>query len=203
MKKILLPLVFLSLALVLPAKANLLSNGDFNSGTLSGWWSGGTDVSQTVIIDNVYTFDSTANAAMASASSTWRGWLGQNPVLAPNTTYTVSFDYSATGTPTWGSAALSITYYDSSWVYADGFVWAPLYDKQPGPNADGQWLHYSGNFTTTANTANSQFEFDAWNWTTFHVDNVDLSPTQVPEPTSAALLAGAGLALLIIRRRRA
>ena len=183
----------------LPAHANLLSNGDFNTGDLTGWWTYAADPSQTVSIDNTYTYDGSPNAAMASASSTWRNALGQDFTVLPNTTYSVSFAYSAAATPTWGSAALSITYYDSSWAYANGFVWAPLYDQSPAPNADGQWLTYSGTFTTTANTANLDFEFDAWNWTTFHVDNVDVE--LVPEPSTAALLSAAGLALVLFRRR--
>jgi len=185
----------------LPAQAqNLLINGNFNTGDLTGWWTYGADPSQTVAIDNTYTFDSSPNAALTSASATWRGAMGQNPVALPNTTYNVSFDYSATATPTNGSAALSITYYDSSYAYADGYVWAPLYDQAPAPNADGEWLHYDGNFTTTANTANLNFEFDVWNWTTFHVDNVSL--TVVPEPGSAVLL-GLGAVAFLVRRRRA
>jgi len=181
--------------------ANLLNNGDFNTGDLPDWWTYGADASQTTSVGSVYNYDGSPNAAMTSASETWRGAMGQNPVALPNTTYHVSFDYSATETPSWGSAALSITYYDSAYVYADGYVWAPLYDQQPAPNAPGEWLHYDGNFTTTANTANLNFEFDVWNWTTFHVDNVILEVAVVPEPSTAILGALGALGLLMLRRR--
>lgn len=186
---------------VLPAKANLLNNGNFNTGDFTGWWTYSADPSQSQVIDTTYTFDGSPNAALTSGSSVWREVIGQDPAIGPDLSYNLSFVYSATATPTWGSAAVTINYYDAGGNYLN-YEWIPLYDQQPAPNTDGQWLNYSGNFTTPANTAYLEIQFNVWNWTTFHLDNVDMEVIPVPEPTSAMLLGGAGMALLALRRRR-
>ena len=195
--------LFLALAItcVNVGAVNLLSNGDFNTGDFTGWSTYFADTTQSNVIDTTYTFDASPNAALWSGSATWRDAISQYLGALPNTTYHVSFDYSATDTPSSGSAALSITYYDSSFAYANGYVWAPLYDQQPAPNTPGQWLHYDGDFTTTANTAYLNFEFDAWNSTAFHVDNVILEVAVVPEPSSIALFGVLGFGLVALRRR--
>jgi len=188
-----------SAVIAVPVSANILSNGDFNTGSLPDWWDYAAEpANQTVSIDNVYTYDSTPNALITSATATWRAAMGQNPSIGPNQDYSLSFVYSAVDTPTWGSAAVAINYYDAGAAYLD-FEWIPLYDQQPGPNADGEWLTYSGNFTTPAGTASMQIEFDVWNWTSLHVDNVAVV---IPEPATSALLGGAGILLLAWRRCR-
>ncbi len=185
---------------VLPAKANLLNNGNFNTGDFTGWWTYSADATQSNYIDTVYMLDATPNAVLASGSSTWREVIGQDPAIGANLLYNLSFDYSATNTPSWGSAAVTINYYDAGANYLN-YEWIPLYNQQPAPNADGQWLSYSGDFTTPANTAYLEIQFNVWNWTTLHLDNVNMQV--VPEPTSAVLLGGAGLVGLLLRRRRA
>jgi len=178
------------------AQPNLLVNGDFNTGDLTGWWTYAADApNQTAAIDNSYTLDSSPNLSLSSASSVWRLVGGQNPAIGSGVNYNLSLDYSATDTPSWGSAAVSITYYDALAAYV-GYEWIVLYDQTAAPNADGEWLSYSGYFTTPANTASMQFELDVWNCTTFHADNVSL--TVVPEP-SALALAGLGGLLLLAR----
>jgi len=181
--------------------ANLLNNGNFNTGDLTGWWTWtGADASHTVAVDSIYTFDASPKATMGSATATWRAAMGQSATIGANLSYNLSLDFSATDTPSWGSAAVSINYYDAANTYL-GFEWIPLYNQQAAPNTPGQWLGYNNDFSTPANTAYLNLEFDVWNWTTFNVDNVVLQANAVPEPTAAALLGLAGSAGLVTRRR--
>ena len=182
------------------AQASLVINGDFNVGNLSGWWSYAADpANQSAALDNSYTLDLTHNLSLTSASSTYAVAAGQlqNPVIGAEMEYNLSFDFSATNTPSWGSAAASIKYYDASSTYL-GFVWIPLYHETAAPNTDGQWLTYDTDFTTPANTASMSLEFVAWNWTTLHLDNVSI--TSVPEPTSM-MLVSLGCLMLCVRSR--
>ena len=158
------------------ARANLLVNGNFNNGNLTGWWTYAADpANQSAAIVTNYTIDSSANAALTSASSTWRLAIGQNLTIGAGVVYNLSFNYSATDTPSWGSAAVAVNYYDSSATYL-GYEWIPLYDQVAAPNTNGQWLAFGGTYTTPANTASLALEFDVWNWTMLHLDNVSLRP---------------------------
>lgn len=182
------------------AQASLVINGDFNAGNLSGWWSYAAEpANQSAALDNTYTLDLTHNLSLISATGTYAVAAGQlqNPAIGADMGYNLSFDFSATNTPSWGSAAASIKYYDASATYL-GFVWIPLYHETAAPNTDGQWLTYDADFTTPANTASMSLEFVAWNWTTLHLDNVSI--TAVPEPTSM-MLVSIGCLMLCARSR--
>lgn len=182
------------------AQASLVVNGEFNAGNLSGWWSYAEEpANQSAAVDNTYTLDLTHNLLLTSATSTYAVAAGQlqNPAIGADMVYNLSFDFSATDTPSWGSAAVSIKYYDPSATYL-GFEWIPLYHETAAPNTDGQWLTYDADFTTPANTASMSLEFVAWNWTTLHLDNVSI--TTVPEPTSM-MFASLGCLMLCLRSR--
>ncbi len=197
MKRVLF-VVPIFLALTVPAGANLLVNGDFNTGDLTGWWTWAADsANQNAQIEPAdgYTYDGTANARLWSASSVWEMTLGQEIAIGENTPYSVSFVYSSRLTDSWGSASVAIDYYDAAWTWI-GYEWFALYNEEPGPNAEGEWLSYSGDFTTVTGTAYTSLKFQAANWTTVYFDNVSL----VPEPATLVLFAAGGLAML--RRKR-
>lgn len=189
-------LAFLTLAV--PVQANMLTNGDFNTGDLSGWWTWADDPdNQNAQIEPAgdYNYDGTANARLWSATSVWEMNLGQDVAIGENTPYSLSFVYSARWTDSWGSASVAIDYYDADWTWID-YEWFALYNEEPGPNAEGEWLSYSGDFTTVTGTAFLSLKFQAANWTTVYFDNVSL----VPEPATLVLFAAGGLAML--RRKR-
>ncbi len=192
-------ILFISCTPLVSLQAGLLVNGDFNTGDFSGWWTWAADsANQSGQIEPVtgYTYDGTPNSKLWSASSTWQMTLGQEFALAANTPYTLSFAYSGRWT-TWGSVGISIDYSDSNWTWLN-YEWISLYNQQPAPNTDGQWLLYSGTFTAPAGTANAALKIKAADWTTVYFDNVNVSI--VPEPATLLLLGLGGLAL---RRRSA
>jgi len=180
-------------------KAGLLVNGDFNTGDLTGWWIWAADqANQNAQIEpgSGYAYDGTANARLWSASSTWAMNLGQDFAMTASTPYSLSLVYSARWTDSWGSAGITVDYYTGQdWI---GYEWVSLYNQQPGPNAEGQWLAYSGTFTSPAGTDRVSLKIKAADWTTVYFDNVDISV--IPEPATLLLLGPGGLAL---RRRSA
>lgn len=189
-------LAFLTLSV--QVQANMLTNGDFNSGDLSGWWTWADDAdNQNAQIEPAggYNYDGTANARLWSASSVWEMNLGQDVTIGENAPYSLSFVYSARWTDSWGSASVGIDYYDADWAWV-GYEWFALYNEEPGPNAEGEWLSYSGDFTTVPETTYLSLKLQAANWTTVYFDNVSL----VPEPATLVLFAAGGLAML--RRKR-
>jgi hypothetical protein len=174
------------LALVVPAQANLLTNGDFNTGDFTGWWTYVPDTAtQSITIETTYTYDSTPNAKLTSATDgSWQK-LGQDINTAANTTYNISFVYDA---PTWSQGGCNLKFMDASWGYL-GFQWIQL----AAPNTTG-WTSYSGTFTTVAGTAVTEITFDEGSWGSMYVDNVSITP----EPATMLLL---GLGGLLLRKR--
>ncbi|HTY89365.1 MAG TPA: carbohydrate binding domain-containing protein [Candidatus Acidoferrum sp.] len=178
---------------LLPARANLLGNGDFNTGDFTGWWTWAADGTQSTAISTTAPYDATAYALMTSGSSTWRDALGQaGVVIGPNTQYALSFVYNTAAAP---SFAVSINYYDSGNNYLN-YEWVPTV-----LSTSGAWSTYSGNFTTPANTASLNLEFDLYSPGAVQLDNVSLTPVTVPEPASMVLWGGAGLIIFVLRRR--
>lgn len=179
-------------------QAELLVNGNFNTGDFSGWWTWAADEanqSGEIEPDSGYSYNGTPNAKLWSASSEWAMTLGQEFAIAGDTAYSLSLVYSARWTDSWGSAGISIDYYDAGWTWI-GFEWISLYNQQPSPNAESEWLSYTGNFTAATGAATASLKLKAADWTTVYFDNVAISI--IPEPGTLVLL---GLGGLVLRRR--
>jgi len=169
--------------------ANLLTNGNFNTGDFTGWWNYVPDpLTQSITIDTSHTFDSSAVAKMTSATDGAWQELGQDFATAENTTYNLSFVYDA---PTWSQGGINIKYMDASWGYL-GYQWISLVP----PNTTG-WTTYSGSFTTIAGAVNTEVKFVEGSWGTIYIDNVAVTP----EPATMVLLGIGGLVAL--RRKHA
>ena len=176
-----------------------LTNGNFNTGDFTGWWTYCDDaVNQSVTIEpgSGYNYDGTPSAKLWSSSSTWSAQLGQSFDMGSNVNYTLSFVYSGECWSDWGTAAVAIKYWDASWVDLGVYPYFELYKQSAAPNAWGEWLTYSNNsFTTPTGTAHMELKFMAADWTNLHVDNVVVTP----EPATMLLL---GLGSLALRRRK-
>lgn len=168
--------------------ANLLTNGDFNAGDLSGWWTWVPDsVNQSISIETAYTYDATPNARIWSATDGAWQEMGQSFAVADGAAYVLSLVYNATD---WANAGINLKYWDSSWNYV-GYQWITLLTP---PNS-GQWTSFVQAFTTPAGAAYAEVKFVMGGWGTLYVDNVSV----VPEPASLLMLGLGGLAL--VRRK--
>jgi len=131
--------------------------------------------------------------------------------LAPNTTYSLSFDWAASrlticdniGTPCTGNT-------QDQWqvTFAGQTVTTPLYSETSGQFSG--WMNYSTTFTTGSSVANNVLNFLALGTPIGEppfllLDSVSLTAvtanTSAPEPGSVALIAGGILSLIGVARR--
>lgn len=189
-------LILLVGVLAVSAQANLLTNGDFETGDLTGWWTWTADPgNQSVSIDADFKYEGDYSVELSSASSAWQATLGQACDLGENEGWAVSFVYNAMTPSDWGSAGLAVDYKDADWNYLN-YEWIELFNEGPAPNP-GEWISVSNNYTTPPGTAHIELQFKVANWTTVNFDNI----TVIPEPATIALMALGGIALLRKRRK--
>jgi len=179
--------------LAVSARANMVTNGGFETGDFTGWWTWVADSdNQTVSIDSDYKYEGDYSAKLWSASSAWSAQMGTSFELGGDTAWTLSFVYSAVTPSDWGSAGVAINYYDAEGTYLS-YEWISLYDEGPAPSP-GEWVLVSNDYTTPTEAAKVDLKFEVANWTTVNFDNI----TAIPEPATLLLL---GLGSLAIRRR--
>jgi len=181
---------------ILPASAQLLNNGDFNTGTLPNWWAYVPDAvnqSITVLPADAFSYDNTPYAHTMDHGGASSAVLGQEVSLSGGSQYNISLVFRANN---WGGGGVATWYWDSSWVQI-GYEWAQLY---AGDGTDTGWQSFtSPTWTAPANTAYVSVRLDEWSWSDTYYDNVSFNV--IPEPGSAVLLGLGAVAFLVSRRR--
>jgi len=187
LRSVLLTLALAASAPLAMASPNLITNGDFETGDLTGWTKVGAIGEQYVSTDFYGSPLARSGYAYYDGTTVGLGTLSQTVATVAGAIYTLSFDLQRinSGGPNTLDNQVKVS-----------FGGVTLMDES---NASGDWatVSFSG---LTASAASSVLQFSLHNYYDYTgIDNVTLVMTAVPEPTMAIMLA-AGLILLVRRR---
>lgn len=205
-KKLLIVCTLCLVSIAVQAKANALTNGDFETGNLSSWWTWIPDTANsTVAVVPGGPGTSVYCASIYTNNPSDGLQLGQDIAFAAGLTPSVSMMYDAPAGQ-WAGASITVQYKDASWNYIDA-GWDVFYAGSGGP--DTGWVTYDsassgtkgGTWVAPAGTAHLTFKITQWGWepsgTEIDYDNVNVTP----EPATMVLLGIGGLVAL--RRKHA
>jgi len=188
------------------ANANMLTNGDFETGSLAPWWTWIPDTANSTVgvvpggpSPSAYCLSIYTNSPSGSVQ------VGQDVAFTAGSSVSLSLMYDVPAGD-WSGAGITIQYKDAGWNVLD-WGWVDIYAGVGGD--DTGWVPFnsdsvskSGNWTAApAGTAYLSLKIEQWGWqpagSSTLYDNVVLTP----EPATMILLGIGGLVAL--RRKHA
>lgn len=176
--------------LAVSAQANMLTNGDFNTGDLTGWWQNIPESeNQSITVQDVVNYDGTYNAMFVSATDAdWMN-LGQDFEVNPENLLTLSLVYNK---ESWAGVGINLKYWDADWATLTE-EWVTISGNDV--EGTGEWIAFSQDIMTPADAAHLEVKIGAGGWGTVYMEDMSV---EVPEPASLLLL---GLGGLLLRRK--
>ncbi|MCI0557200.1 MAG: carbohydrate binding domain-containing protein, partial [Nitrososphaera sp.] len=168
---------------VLPP-TNLVANGTFETGDLSGWDSYSESGSVTVQNGGAAEGDYCSKVTVGSTGNTWDASISQRIPVTANEPRTVIF---------WGKASSNRTVYINLTQYGGAWAWYGWWQEVP---LTTNWQRFSFSLTPNATDSNADFSIQCGDQTaTVWIDSVAVlgegsNPT--PPPSGANLLSNAG-----------
>lgn len=184
------------LCAALPARANLITNGDFETGTLSSWMStGNVGIAAMPYFGLSEPTYGNYSASFNGGDSVPNGVLYQTISTVAGTSYTVAFNYVDNAYASGNSQSITTSAQDGAGQTLSSQSYTSSVPTQP----------YSLNFTAISSTTTISFADYPDNNTVSQdgiLDNVSVNiATAVPEPSSLALLVFGATGVVTMRRR--
>ena len=173
----------LAVAWAVPARADLVQNGGFETGALTGW-----SASSGVGIDNTNPYVGSYDAVFTTASGT----LSQTLATTPGQGYLLSFAVDDE----------NASVLDSFSVSFGGFSQSLTGDVTGGSYAVEQYVVPGSDITTGSTTLSFSASLDPSSTLAWNLDSVSVTPetASIPEPSALLLLATAGVFGFLIQQ---
>ncbi len=189
--------MLLAVMLVAGSQANVISNGSFETGDATDWWTYPVEpASQTLTVVDTLASDGIYSMESYSATATWSAQFGQYFEFTPSAAgdeFTLTFDYYAV-TDGWGSLGVNLDYYTDAkhWL-----GWTSVFFQSSAP-VEGEWTTVDISYELPEGTYALDLKIEVADWATVNFDNFNAT---VPEPATLALMA-LGSTLLMRRSRK-